>query len=298
MRCSFLVNNSRIASVLFLFLFLLLVLFACDPAAKKESFKKSENGYWFKLIAFEDLDVKKNHIKDSCMAWVSAAFKTLRDSTFYDSHNDLKDRFFIKLYSSNNDHLFKTTLSNFNKGDSVCVLLPPDRFFEEQFKSAVPDFCKKDSAIKIYFKVKAMLKSDEFAGVVRDRTNNELQEIEDFFGSPEKFERARDPLGFYWVERPRDTSSAPVEQGGTVSVSYSGGFLNGRVIDVSPGKFQVVYGTPDQLLKGLNYVIGRLKMGQTSKIILPSHLAFGESGSSNGSVPPFTPMLYQISINN
>jgi FKBP-type peptidyl-prolyl cis-trans isomerase len=59
-----------------------------------------------------------------------------------------------------------------------------------------------------------------------------------------------------------------------------------------------VYGTPDQVLKGINYVIPRLKVGQSAKIILPSRLAFGEKGSSNGTVPPFTPLLYEITLND
>jgi FKBP-type peptidyl-prolyl cis-trans isomerase len=67
-------------------------------------------------------------------------------------------------------------------------------------------------------------------------------------------------------------------------------------VDSSPQNFQINYGTPDQLIRGLNYAICKLKIGRFSKIILPSHLAFGENGSSNGSIPPFTPMLYKISV--
>jgi FKBP-type peptidyl-prolyl cis-trans isomerase len=283
-------------SILITFFVLVLVVFSCESGKKKETFRKSPNGYWFRLLSFDEID--SAHYEPDGIAWVNAVFKTQNDSVFYDTRNDLKDRFFVRTDTAHQTSVFKYAIACSGEGDSLCILIKTAVFFKEQFNSKVPEFCQKDSVVKIYYKVKNMLTKDEFAAIVRKNTNNELQEIENFFGSPENFEKARDPLGFYWVEKPGDTTSAPVEAGNTISVSYSGGFLNGRIIDVSPGNFQVVYGTPDQLLKGLNYVISRLKVGQTSKIILPSHLAFGESGSSNGSVPPFTPMLYKISINN
>jgi hypothetical protein len=232
------------------------------------------------------------------MAWVSAAFKTQDDSLFYDTKNDLRDRFFVHTDTMYDANLFKTAISFSTEGDSLCILVNTATFFKEQFRSPVPLFARGDSVIRIYYKVKQLLTEAEYSRIVRENTTNELQEIESYFGSAERFEQSRDPLGFYWVERPEDTPGGFVESGTTVSLSYSGGFLNGRIIDVSPVNFQIVYGTPDQLLKGLNYVISRLKIGQTTKIILPSQLAFGETGSSNGSVPPFTPMLYNISINN
>jgi FKBP-type peptidyl-prolyl cis-trans isomerase len=268
---------------------------SCKRHEPKEQFKKSDKGYWFRLIAFEDT---KKSSGEPAMAWVSAAFRTQDDSLFYDTKNDLKDRFFVHTDTSYAANVFKTAVSYSTEGDSLCILVNTGTFFKEQFRSAVPLFCKGDSVVKVYYKVKDLLTETEYAKIVNENTSNELQEIESFFGSPEQFERSRDPLGFYWVERPSGNAGPPVESGNTLSISYSGGFLNGRVIDVSPANFQIVYGTPDQLLKGLNYVISRLKIGQTTKIILPSQLAFGESGSSNGSVPPFTPMLYKISINN
>jgi FKBP-type peptidyl-prolyl cis-trans isomerase len=87
-----------------------------------------------------------------------------------------------------------------------------------------------------------------------------------------------------------------VSLGKRVKISYSGMFLDGKPIDDSEQIIEYVYGTPDQLIKGLNIVIGSLKKGETSKIIVPSRLAFGESGSSNGSIPPYTPLVYNLKI--
>jgi FKBP-type peptidyl-prolyl cis-trans isomerase len=69
-------------------------------------------------------------------------------------------------------------------------------------------------------------------------------------------------------------------------------------LEKSPANFEFTYGSPEQVLKGLNYVIGKLKFSQSVKIILPSRLAFGENGSSNGVVPPYTPLIYEVKVDS
>jgi len=273
---------------------ILLIFFgSCNNKPKSSEFIKKDPGYWQKLISFTN---DSNALPKGYAAWVNAVFATQDDSVFYDTKNDLRDRFFVKIDRSAKDNFLKRAVSGFTEGDSVCILIKPKTFFEQQFKSAVPFFSVNDTVVKVYFKVKKLLTEQEFNSVSEQFIQTEAEEIQAFFGSAADLEKARDPLGFYWVQRPDSSSGKQIASGEQINISYSGGFLNGRIIDVSPADFQLVYGTPDQLLKGLNNVIGRLKIGQTSKIILPSQLAFGEMGSSNGSVPPYTPMLYKISI--
>ncbi len=87
-----------------------------------------------------------------------------------------------------------------------------------------------------------------------------------------------------------------IRPGQQIKIRYRGQLLNGRFVDSVTRNFELRYGTPDQLLTGLNYVIGQLKIGENAKIILPSRLAFGEYGSGDGSVPPHAPLFYDISI--
>jgi FKBP-type peptidyl-prolyl cis-trans isomerase FkpA len=89
-----------------------------------------------------------------------------------------------------------------------------------------------------------------------------------------------------------------VHGGKTVQVSYKGYFLDGRQFDgTKPGQpLEFVYGTDMQVIDGLSKAIGRMQEGDKSKIIIPSHLAFGEKGSSTGVVPPFTTLIYEVEI--
>lgn len=180
--------------------------------------------------------------------------------------------------------------------DSVCLLIRPKDFFAQQFRvDSIPFFCRNDTIVKVNFKVKELLNENDFHKKKIDLKNNELRQIKSYFTTTAEMEAAKDAAGFYWVEKTNE--KGPIAQpGDLVTIQYRGEFLNGRFLEQSPGKFEFVYGTPDQLLKGINYVIGELKVGENAKIILPSHLAYGETGSSNGTVPPFTPLVYQIKI--
>jgi len=287
-------NTTGIIKSSILFAFFISIFFGCKNSGDKHHFSYNKSGYWWQLLAFNS---DKSDYKANYIAWVNACFKTQQDSVFYDSEHDLRDRFFIKIDSLQQDNFLKHIVSSSFEGDSICALIKPVDFFKQQFNNRAPDFCRNDTVIKIYLKIKDVLNKQEFNRLATQISNNEISEIESFFGSVKAFESSRDELGFYWIERPGEKNkNAEIKAGDVVILNYEGSFLNGRTVDISPQNFQFIYGTPDQLIKGLNYVISKLKMGQNSKIILPSHLAFGENGSSNGSIPPFTPMVYKINI--
>ncbi len=276
-------------------IFVLILLFyqGCKPSKTKKTFSYDPSGYWWQLLSF---NTETNAYKPNQTAWINANFKTQNDSVFYDSEHDLRDRFFIKIDSLATDNCLKHLISKASAGDSICALIKTNLFFKQQFNTDVPYFSKGDSVVKINLKIKGILNAQGYKTITENIINNETKEIETFFGSVKDYETARDSLGFFWVERPPGINAAKASYGDVVTLSYEGSFLSGRIVDSSPQNFQINYGTPDQLIKGLNYVISKLKMGQNSKIILPSHLAFGENGSSNGSIPPYTPMLYKIRI--
>lgn len=274
-------------------LIFLSICFSCGRKKNKSEFSQHPLGYHWKLLAFSsDSAIYLN----GRTAKVNAVFCTQNDSVFYDSRHDLRDRFFVKIDTMIQGNKLRHLISRCNKGDSLCVLIPVYDFFKEQFGTEIPFFSKQDSVVKIYLRVMDILSEEAYSEITTNILNNENEEIRNYFGSEEKMKAAKDSLGFYWVERPPAMNGENIHSGDLISISYQGAFLDGRIVDVSPANFSINYGTPDQIIKGLNYVISRLKLGQDSKIILPSQLAFGEQGSSNGSIAPFTPMLYKISI--
>ena len=60
--------------------------------------------------------------------------------------------------------------------------------------------------------------------------------------------------------------------------------------------FEYVIGAEEQLIEGLENGVKKMREGEKAKFIIPSHLAFGSSGSSTGLVPPFTTVIYEVEL--
>lgn len=278
--------------------FLLFFFFAftfCENPTKKNSFTYNTSGYWHQLLSFNTDSL--SNIPNS-IYWISASFKNQKDSIFWDSYNNLNDNFFIDKDSAKSSNFLIKFASTLSELDSCLLLIKTKDFYSQQFNvSQIPFFSKTDSVVKINIKVKKIYRQQEFQNLQINLAQKEVQEIENYFSNVKDFELSKDSLGFYWIEKPIANTLPKIKFGDVISLSYTGCYLNGRVIDSSPKNFKITYGTPDQILKGLNYVISRLKLGQNAKIILPSRLAFGEKGSSNFMIPPFTPLVYTLKIN-
>ncbi len=274
---------------------LALCCFACSPPRhKNNTYTRHPGGYYYQLLSFHADSACKEQDK---IARLSATFRTQSDSIFWDSHNNLNDHFFIRTTAGENKDFLKTHVSQSCLFDSVCLLIPTRDFFRQQFNiDSLPFFSKTDSIVRINYRVSEVYSPAEFDRLCLNLRSQEKEQIKHYFGSEAIQVQALDPLGFYWINKPAADNQSPVETGDLVTISYEGSFVNGRFFEKSARNFDFIYGTPDQLLKGLNIVIGQLNLGQTAKILLPSRLAFGESGSSNGIVPPYTPLIYEIKI--
>lgn len=269
-----------------------LIITGCKKTTSS-NYSYHSSGFYYKLLSFnaDSTDYRPGHV-----ALVNAVFKTQSDSVFWDSFNDLNNRLFIKIDSTSTD-AFKHFVSTCATSDSASLLIKTHRFFPDQFRTdSIPFFSKKDSVVKVNFKIKEIISPEDFEKLESDLRKEEQRRIMAFFQTDKALELAYDHAGFYWIERPEPTSGNAIEIGDLITIAYEGTFLNGRFLEKSEGNFEFIFGTPDQLLKGLNYVIGKLKVNQTAKILLSSRLAFGDSGSSNGIVPPCTPLIYKIKI--
>ena len=85
--------------------------------------------------------------------------------------------------------------------------------------------------------------------------------------------------------------------GMTVSVHYTGTFLDGEKFDSSLDRgapLEFVLGN-DQIIQGWHEGIPGMKVGGKRKLGVPPALAYGEQGHSAG-IPPNTPLLFTIEL--
>lgn len=288
------------ATRFFLLLLVLCVSFSCKRNEQFKGYTRDSDGYYYKLISIGDGN--ESPLKDNIVI-VEAVMKTQSDSVFWDTKHDAANGLFINL---NSNAILGSCNLHFTKmaeGDSVSFLIKPSVLFRNYFDTIVPDFCLSDTLVRLDVKLIQIISKAEFEALKKnaDGTDDEedtelleLQLIDCYLMQDYKFVKA-DENGIYTLNK-TSTNLEKVTGGKRIKVAFKGSFLDGKPVDKVEQTIEFIYGTPDQLIKGLNIVIGSLKKGETTKIIVPSRLAFGELGSSNGSIPPYTPLVYNIKI--
>jgi hypothetical protein len=276
----------------FLFISIILI-FSCKR--ENETFTRHEKGFYYHLLGF-NTDVEKDNTH--FIALLDMNYCTQNDSVFWNSKTDFDDKYFVNIDPDKTGNCIESYLQKANEGDSVLLLIPKDIFFKQQFASRkAPQFIGRDSTVKVYMKVKTIFNISRIDSLITQWAFHEHKLIDDYLKKNNISNYYKDSLNVYWIGTKPDPAQVNLLKGKTVSMSYKGFLLNGKQFDESPENWQVNTSTPDQMLKGLNYVIKFLNTGQNTKIILPSYLAFGELGAGN-IIPPYTPLLYEININN
>lgn len=279
--------------------FALIVCFGCNKQPQIDGYTRDDNGFYYKLLFIGD---GNESAKENAVVVLDAEMKTLSDSVFWDTKHDASNGFYVDLNSKLIQGSCNNHFSLLVEGDSASFLIKPSVLFRDYFDTIVPEFCKHDTLVKLNVKLTQIISKQEYEALknnaegvsIEDTELQELQLIDSYLLQHYKYVKA-DGNGIYTINK-TSTNLEPVGGGKKVKVAYQGFFLDGKSIDVKEQTLEYIYGTPDQLIKGLNIVIGSLKKGETTKIIVPSRLAFGELGSSNGSVPPYTSLVYNIKI--
>lgn len=283
-----------------LLLLVLAVGISCSRDNQLDDYTRDISGYYYKLLAIGDGN--ESPLTESVVV-LDAVMKTQTDSVFWDTKHDASNGLFISLSSNNIKGSCVNHFLKMVEGDSMSFLIKPSVLFREYFDTIVPEFCLKDSLVKLDVRLTQIISKAEYQSLKRTSTGQdeeedtelqELQMIDCYLLQNYKFVKA-DGNGIYVLNK-TSTNQEKVSAGKKIKIAYQGTFLDGKPVEKTEQILEFVYGTPDQLVNGLNIVIGSLKKGETTKIIVPSRLAFGELGSSNGSIPPYTPLVYNIKI--
>jgi len=247
-------------------------------------------GVEWHLISFED--TAKMFQKNDWL-WLDIEFTTQSDSIFWNSHHEGADKFFIQLKDTL-ESPFYFPFYHSSVGDSFFIIAPKSLVLKDIFNiTESPYFFKHDSVIKCFIKIKKKVNSFSDKTILTFQ-QDEKKIIQSFLDKHRPLHQI-DTNGIIWLDPlpiPNFKERWRVKE---ATVAYYGYFLDGRMIDFNDS-LGIRYNDSLQLIEGLNYVIKKLEVGQSAKIILPSHLAFGIRGSFNKTIPPFTPLLYEIKL--
>ena len=285
-------------------LFAVFILASCGNNSPYKGYTETDTGLYYKLQMIGD-GKRKPSFGDYLQLVIT--YKTDKDSVFMDSYSS-NDIGMVILPFNHSSFIgsFEEGLCIMNEGDSVSFIVNSDNLFSRFFKADLPLFLKKGSVVKMDVKLQKILNQAEyeaelkrFTSVIEDRDIEEQRKIQLFIDTSKvSFSKLKN--GMYYLPITQGAGTPP-EKGNIIKINYTGCFLSGKIFESTYDRTQpmeYVCGEEGQVIKGLESAISLMNEGAKAKFIIPSHLAYGEEGSSTGIIPPYTTVIYEIELLN
>jgi len=239
------------------------------------------------------------HAKVGDVVFIDMIGKTDRDSIVISSYLQ-GGSFQIPVPPPTYKGCFYEMLTLMGEGDSAEVAVVADSLFEKSFGSALPDFITPGSIFKLTIKMVSIITKDEYdkrmAEEMKYADENQKEDIQKYIAD-HHLQMTKTESGMYY-QFPLKGFARRVVPGDTVTVHYTGYFLDGKIFDSSIQRdqpFTFVVGT-NAIIKGWNEALQLMCLRDRMLIILPYQLAYGEKGS--GSIPPYSPLIFEIELLN
>lgn len=276
---------------------IVLLVFAasCTRESIYPGFSKGKHGVIFKLEKLGESN-KKPRIGDYITADIT--YLTMADSVFFNGRRKLK------LSHPKYRGAIEDCFMMLREDESATFIISADDFFQKTLESKTPEFIEPMSLMKVKMEIIEIQTHHEY-NLEKQAFLNWIND----FGEYEKviltqyLKDAKLPVqplnsGLYYLQIEAGKGKKIVK-GDTITINYEGRFLNGKFFDSTVRRnqpFQFVYGTEWQVIKGLEEGLALMREGEKAIFILPSELAFGQSGSSTGIIPPFTSLIFEVEV--
>lgn len=239
------------------------------------------------LVSFEE-----NSKEYSSGDFVSASIQIWQDSLLI--YNKNKAYTFLP-----KKHDFDIIFQSLNQGDSAIFMILPKKIKNNSFGYNL--VTQTNNYFKVIIKIHRYFNPKEHVIYVNQQNYKNLEQVflQEYLKENE-LDSTHLRNGVY-TKIINEGIGEGLENGDVVYFQYVGSFVDKNEFDNTYKKgipFEYTLGTPGQVIKGLEIALKGMKKNNKSKIIISSHLAFGENGSSTGIVPPYTTVIYELEIIN
>lgn len=277
---------------LIFFFFILLVFVACTKKGSLKGFSVSKSGLEYRLIALGDEHLPitdQDHLVLGLRAF-NMNGKELGSNYPYQYDSAI-------VYHEKVKSLWSEALSSLFIGDSAAFILP-----YQEIGDVLPLFVPDSQRIVLHVHVLDRMEPEwfflekKYPGMSKIFTN-EVIELSSFFDtiSGSEFLEIGD---MYYIETKEGEGNHP-SSGDMVRVNYEGFFANGKKFDSTIDRnesFEYNVGESGQVLLGFNIGVRQLKVGGEAYFVLPASMAFSHRGSTDGTVPPNTTVIYKVNL--
>ena len=282
------------------FYIVLFLLGSCG--SETPEFYTTEHGLKYKYhdINSDEITPKRGDYLTVYMQW-----KTLTDSVFYDSRTiSPSGKDVIMLGKAKHLGGIEEGFAKLQQGDSVSFYINPQRFYQDYLAlQEVPQFLKGEEEMVITLRLLAIESEKAYLQKIEEQKEVlELQELKEVNRVVEQWNAKYDSVieidGSYMVlAEPLD--STKLIYGSVIQLNYEASFINGVTFYSTykngfPDEFQL--GKEGQMVEGLSNALSKMYYNQKAKVLVPSYKGFGSEGSPGKVIPPFTPIIYDISV--
>ena len=254
----------------------------CFSACKEKKFKdyeQTETGLYYKFKE-QNSEGKQPQIGD--FLFLTVSYHSDNDSIPAFEAREIMDLMNESIYAGD---LYEA-YSMLKEGEEAEFVLKADSFFHH-FMKQIPPFVTSDNVL--YFtvrmdKVKTMTDFEEEEDIA---INNYITENNVTVDPTES--------GLYYIETEKG-KGRKIATGDSVSVHYTGKFLDGTVFETSIGSEPLTFVLGVQpMIEGFVEGILRMNQGGKATLILPFEIAYGMSHPMS-SIPPFTPLVFELEV--
>ncbi len=299
-----------------------LAMVSCKNDSQFDGYTRSENGIHYKFFKQDEKAVKPTEGSGFSIRYTIK--KQSNDSLLVSSKDVVQDGSGILrqvMTKSSCKGCIEDGIMLLGKGDSAAFIISADSFFLKTMRgNELPTFIKKGEFLLVNMKmedVKTKQEMDENNKkqmAEQEAMVNALKEKEqpsiDTYIATNKLNVKLNADSIYFISD-SPGSGAVAQNGDSVTVAYTGMFLDGRIFDTSNFEEAQQGGLnkpkencmPYTLLLGGNRVVAGwekalrlMKKGSKARIILPSASGYGPTGY--GSIPPYTPMVFKLELVN
>ena len=260
-----------------------LTMLACS--SKYAGYDKTDTGLYYKLFK-----VSKDTIKARVGDWVSLTMRyTYKDSTLFNSKAAMGSPVRFQLPPSEFKGDIYEGIRMLSAGDSADFIVNADSLFTKTFRQPKrPPFVDSNSVIHFYI---TLLSVDSPSSMIKKEEDALRKYIED-----KKITIAPTASGLFFIETVQG-KGMKIDSGSWVKPHFKVSLIDGKQIFSSydrgePMSFE--YGkrfdTP-----GFEEGVGKMLKGGKATLVVPSKIAFGETGRG-AMVPPYSSIVYDLEI--
>lgn len=272
----------------------LIILITLSCNTKKLKYEQTNSGLKYSFIEKSNTEVKASS-GDAMVLYVKCFSED--DSLVFDS-DEIAKNFRMKVPVKPVKGSIEEGLKMMSKGDSASFIVKAGNFYRYSKKDSLPKYLKENDNLIFFVRFRTIISKEQIEKEIKkhnkEKSKLELRLLSEYI-TRENIDIEPSMSGLYKIILDKGKGNK-AEYGDKLIVHYTGKFITGEIFDdtkIKDKPFEFILGKK-QVIDGWEEGLSNCQQGDKIRLIIPSHLAYGEKGKSI--VPPFSTLIFDIEI--